>query len=151
MGAMNGQQDPPPLDADRRASIVARMESVPLAQTLGLKLERLETGVCHLSLGRRKDLDGIFASLHGGILATLADSAIAFAALTLTDPDETLTTVEFNIRFLSPCREEVLARAAVLKCGRTLVTGEVDLVGKSSGTRFAVCGLTYMRLGARIR
>jgi acyl-CoA thioesterase len=136
-----------PLDLATRERIVARLAAVPLARLLGLRLVKLERGACDLAIDDRRDLDGIFASLHGGILATLADSAIAFAALTLIDPDEVVTTVEFNIRFLAPCREGVVARSRVLKAGRTLITGEVDLVGLASETRFAVCGLTYIRLG----
>jgi uncharacterized protein (TIGR00369 family) len=94
----------------------------------------------------RRDLDGIFDSLHGGIMATLADSAFSFAGLTLIDPDENIATVEFNIRFFAPCRESVLARTRVIKAGRTLLTGEANLVGQASETKFAWCGITYIRL-----
>lgn len=137
------------LSAAERAAIVARFEAIPLARTLGVKLARLERGLCDLELEDRRDLDGIFDSLHGGILATLADSAVAFAMLTLVSPDSRLTTIEFNIRFLAPCREAVVARSRVVKAGRTLLTGHVDLVGKQSETLFAVSGLTYMRLRSR--
>lgn len=139
----------PPLDDATRGRILERFESIPLARTLGVRLARLERGECDLEMDDRRDLDGIFASLHGGILATLADSAVAFAMLTLIDTDSTLTTIEFNIRFLAPCREAVVARARVLKAGRTLLTGNVDLQGQTSGQLFAVCGLTYMRLRPR--
>jgi uncharacterized protein (TIGR00369 family) len=132
-------------DATRRA-IEARLQGIPLAKTLGVRLARLEAGECDLVLDDRRDLDGIFDSLHGGILTTLADSAIAFAALTLIDPGERITTIELNVRFLAPCRESVVAKSRVIKAGRTLVTGEVELRGLASGTLFATCGMTYMRL-----
>ena len=131
---------------ERRAAIESGLQHVSLARTLGLKLTHLAPGEAHLSMDDRRDLDGIFHSLHGGILATLADSAIAFAGLTLIDPSEQITTIEFNIRFLAPCREGVVAKARVIKAGRTLITGEVELVGQSSGTLFAISGITYMRL-----
>jgi uncharacterized protein (TIGR00369 family) len=141
--------DRPVLDAELRNRILERFETIPLARTLGVRMTRLERGECDLEMEDRRDLDGIFRSLHGGILATLADSAIAFAALTLIQPDETITTVEFNMRFLAPCRETVVARSRVVKAGATLVTGDVQLVGVSTGTLFAICGLTYMRLRPR--
>jgi uncharacterized protein (TIGR00369 family) len=147
--ALRPQPSLPPLGADERRAIMARLETIPLARTLNVRLARLERGECDLELEDRRDLDGIFDSLHGGILATLADSAVAFAMLTLTGPDARLTTVEFDIRFLAPCRETVVAKSRVVKAGRTLLTGHVDLVGKDSGTLMAVCGLTYIRLGAR--
>lgn len=135
-----------PLDPETRARVVARFERIRLMKTLEFRMHRLEPGECDLLLENRRDLDGIFESLHGGILATLADSAIAFAGLTLIDPDEIITTIEFNIRFLAPCRESVLARSRVLKAGRSLITGQVDLVGQDTRTTFAWCGVTYMRL-----
>ena len=138
-----------PLSPEERRSIEARFATIPLARTFGVRLARLERGECDLELADRRDLDGIFESLHGGILATLADSAVAFAMLTLVDPDSTLTTLEFNIRFLAPCREAVVAKSRVIKAGKTILTGHVDLVGKSSRRLFAVSGLTYMRLRPR--
>ena len=137
----------PPLDDETRTAIEARLQRIPLARTLGVKLVRLERGECDLGLDDRRDLDGIFDSLHGGILTTLADSAIAFAALTLIGPDERITTIELNVRFLAPCREAVVAKSRVVKAGRTLITGEVELRGASSDTLFATSGMTYMRLG----
>ena len=140
---------PATFDAAARQRIEARFATIPLARTLGVRLARLELGECDLEMEDRRDLDGIFASLHGGILATLADSAVAFAMLTMIDPESTLTTIEFNIRFLAPCREAVVARSRVVKAGATLLTGHVDLVGKESGKLLAVSGLTYMRLRPR--
>jgi len=138
-----------PLSEAERRIITERALAIPLARTFGIRVARLERGECDLELADRRDLDGIFESLHGGILATLADSAIAFAMLTLTGPDARLTTLEFNIRFLAPCRETVVARSRVVRAGNTVLTGHVDLVGRESGTLFAVCGLTYMRLRTR--
>src|SRR5262245_20200182 len=135
-----------PLSPDERRRIEARFAAIPLARTFGVRLTRLERGACDLELDNRRDLDGIFESLHGGILATLADSAVAFAMLTHSGADARITTIEFNIRFLAPCRETVVAKSRVLKAGATLLTGQVDLVGKASGTLFAICGVTYLRL-----
>jgi uncharacterized protein (TIGR00369 family) len=135
-----------PLGAEERRRIEARFVTIPLARTLGVRLVHLERNECDLELDSRRDLDGIFDCLHGGILATLADSAIAFAMLTRIDPDAIITTIEFNIRFLAPCRETVIARSRVVRAGATILTGEVDLVGKSTGTVFAKSGVTYMRV-----
>ena len=138
-----------PLSEDERRRIEARFATIPLSRALGVRMTRLERGGCDLELADRRDLDGIFGSLHGGILATLADSAVAFAMLTLLDPDAALATIEFNIRFLAPCRETVVAQSRVVRAGKTILTGTVDLVGRQSGTLFATSGLTYMRLRPR--
>jgi uncharacterized protein (TIGR00369 family) len=84
--------------------------------------------------------------MHGGLMMTLADSAAAFALLTLIDPDSRITTTEMNIRFLAPVRERVIAHARVLKAGRSLCPILVDLVD-GAGRMVAHAGMTYMRLG----
>ena len=139
------------IDDATRQAIEARFASIPLARTLGVKLARLAPGECDLTLDDRRDLDGIFECLHGGILTTLADSAIAFAALSLIGPDVPIATIELNVRFLAPCREAVVAKSRVVKAGRTLITGEVELRGLTSGTLFATCGMTYIRVGGSKR
>jgi acyl-coenzyme A thioesterase PaaI-like protein len=50
------------------------------------------------------------------------------------------------VRFLAPCREAVVARSRIVKAGRTLVTGEVELRGLGTDKLFATCGMTYIRL-----
>jgi uncharacterized protein (TIGR00369 family) len=79
-------------------------------------------------------------------MMTLADSAAAFALLTVIDPDSRITTTEMNIRFLAPVRERVIAHARVLKAGRSLCPITVDLVD-AGGRMVAQAGMTYMRLG----
>jgi uncharacterized protein (TIGR00369 family) len=84
--------------------------------------------------------------MHGGLMMTLADSAGAFALLTLIDVESRITTTEMNIRFLAPVRDRVIAHARVLKVGRSLCPILVDLVDER-GRMVAHAGMTYMRLG----
>ena len=137
----------PPLTDAERAAIVERIRSVPLARTWPIELVKVERGECAFRLARDPAYDGIFASLHGGVLMTLADSAAAFAILTLTDPTETITTTEMNIRFMAPVFDGVTAHARVLKLGRTLSPVLVDLTD-DSGKLVAHAGVTYLRLGS---
>ncbi|MFH1059714.1 MAG: PaaI family thioesterase [Pseudomonadota bacterium] len=133
----------PPAQLD---PILARITAIPIFNTLGMRVGLVEPGAFEVSIPRRQIYDGIFASLHGGILMTLADSTAAFAILTLTDPAEILTTVDMNIRFLAPCFSDATARARVIKLGRTLAPCAVDVVD-ADGKPVAVAQVAYMRLG----
>jgi uncharacterized protein (TIGR00369 family) len=42
---------------------------------------------------------------HGGVIATLADTAVAFALMTIIQPGEMVTTAEFKINFFSGGQE----------------------------------------------
>jgi uncharacterized protein (TIGR00369 family) len=135
----------PPLREDEKSAILARGRAVPIAATLGLEFVRLERGLCSIRMVRDRRFDGIYESLHGGLLMTLADSAGAFAVLTLIPVDESITTTEMNIRFLAPVRGAVTAEARVLKVGRTLCPIDADLID-DDGRLVAHAGMTYMRV-----
>jgi uncharacterized protein (TIGR00369 family) len=95
-----------------------------------------------------RKFDGVFESFHGGLLMTVADSAACFAVMTMTGPDEPMTTTDMNIRFLAPCRSDLTAEARVIKLGRTLCPLAIDLFD-AAGVRVAVAQVNYIRLGAR--
>ena len=133
------------MDAERHSAILARIATIPITDTLGIRDVVLEDGVCELTVPRHRRYDGVFESFHGGLLMTIADSAACFAILTLTGPDQVLTTTDMNIRFLAPCLTDVRARARVIKLGRTLCPVAVD-VFDTNGTLVAVAQVTYMLL-----
>lgn len=105
----------------------------------------LDDGVCELTVPRDRRFDGVFESVHGGLLMTIADSAACFAILTRTGADQALTTTDMNIRFLAPCLTDVRVRARVIKRGRTLCPVAVDLFD-AKGTLVAIAQVTYMLL-----
>jgi len=139
-------EDLPPMTQPEIDRLWARARAVPISETLGLDFVAIERGKCALGWTRDPRYDGIFRSMHGGLMITLADSAAAFALLTVIDPDSRITTTEMNIRFLAPVRERVIAHARVLKAGRSLCPITVDLVD-AGGRMVAHAGMTYMRLG----
>lgn len=114
-------------------------------RTLPFRLGPAAGGSAELTLGYDKRYDGVFESLHGGFLMTLADTVACIAVLTLTGHDAKLTTTDMNIRFLAACRTDATAKARVVKFGRSLVPVAVDLFD-SEGKMVAVAQVTYMRL-----
>ena len=81
--------------------------------------------------------------LHGGVTATLLDSALGVAANTVAPPDRLTVTAQLNINFIRPAfpGERLVATGEVRHTGRQSVvaTGEVrcetgELVATASGT-----------------
>jgi uncharacterized protein (TIGR00369 family) len=67
----------------------------------------------------------VMGTLHGGVLATLADSAMGFAFATTLASDESFATLEMKISFLRPVwRATLTAAATVVQRGKT--TGLVE-------------------------
>jgi acyl-CoA thioesterase len=82
---------------------------------------------------------------HGGVMFTLADSAMGAATFTLLEPGQRCTTAELKLNYIAPIiKGKVTATATVVSKRRRLavVTAEVrdengELVGLAQGT-FAI-------------
>jgi len=104
------------------------LATVPFAKLLGLELESLDSGTATLALNVRTELTQNQGVVHGGAIASLIDTATAFAILSLLAPKERITTVDLTISYLRPLHSGRLrAVAKVIRAGRRLfvVTAEV--------------------------
>lgn len=120
--------------------------SVPFAKLLELELESVESGTATLAVNVRKELTQNHGIVHGGAIASLIDTATAFAILSLLEPGERVTTVDLTISYLRPVsRGRLRAVAKVVRGGRRLfvVSAEVfDDDGKLATTALS----TYIKL-----
>ncbi|HEX5707322.1 MAG TPA: PaaI family thioesterase [Pyrinomonadaceae bacterium] len=84
---------------------------------------------------------------HGGLAATLLDSALGCAINTLMPPGKIFTTLEMKINYVRPMRREtgeVRCEAEVLHAGRNVATAEgriLDAGGKIYAHGTATCML----------
>jgi uncharacterized protein (TIGR00369 family) len=116
-------------------------------RTLGATLESVASGTVTISCAADNRLTQQHGLLHGGVLATLADVACGYAALTMMPDDREVLTVEFKVHFLKPARtDRLIAVGQVVQSGRTLTvcdgsvfdgTGSV-LLAKMTATMMAV-------------
>ena len=115
------------LDDREINSMLERINSVPITETLKMQILRLDRGECEAFIPRDAMWDGIFQTFHGGILATIADSITCWAILTKIGSERKVATTDFNIRFLRPCNTDVRCLAKVIKAGRTLSLAEAEI------------------------
>jgi len=98
--------------------------------TLGAALERVEPGAVDVAVPFSEALCQQNGYLHAGVLASVADSACGYAALTLAAPGQDVLAVEFKINLMRPARgARFVARARVLRAGRTLTVSRADVFG----------------------
>jgi uncharacterized protein (TIGR00369 family) len=107
-----------------------RLRSSPALQLLRPELEELGPDLCVMRLPYREELTNGSGTVHGGVLATLADTAVAFALSTNFDGKMGFATADLTIHFLRRARGDVWARARILKKGRRVNIGEVDIVNE---------------------
>jgi uncharacterized protein (TIGR00369 family) len=138
------------LTSQSRQEILRRIERIPIVETLQMRIDELQDGLCSVTVPREIKYDGIYESLHGGILMTIADSIACFAIMTRTGHDQPMTTTDMNIRFLAPCLTDVTAVAKVIKFGKRLCPVAIDLFNAES-KQVAVAQVNYMLLGNKPR
>lgn len=95
---------------------------------LGAKLVTVEAGHVEIRVPFRRELTQQHGYFHAGVTASIADSACGYAAYTLMPADATVLTVEYKLNLLAPAEgEELIARANVVKAGRTLIVCTADV------------------------
>lgn len=102
----------------------------PLVGHLGIRPVHLGNGEAILALPFRDELATIGRIVHGGAIATLADTTAMAAAWAGADVPETLqgSTVGLSITYLAPADGASLTSTAhVVRRGRRLVTVQVDV------------------------
>ncbi|HET7825098.1 MAG TPA: PaaI family thioesterase [Anaeromyxobacter sp.] len=105
-----------------------------LLATIGATLEHVAPGEVDIRLPFREDLTQQHGFLHAGAVTTVVDTACGYAALTLMPRESAVLTVEFKMNLLAPGRgDAVVARARVLKAGRTLTVARGDVVALERG------------------
>ena len=141
-----------PRDPGWEARVRDSFARQPFMAMLGAEMTALSPGACSILLPRRADLLQHPGFIHGGAVASLADTACGYAAFTLFPAGATILTVEMKINFLSAADGEALvARAAVKRAGRTLtvVAGDLFALKGSTETIAATALVTMMCLEAR--
>lgn len=82
--------------------------------------------------------------LHGGVTAALIDGALGIAIQRRYRNERRGTTTEMKVNYLRPAHQGMLtARARIIKAGRTLVVGEVNVFDQDR-RHIAIGLLTYM-------
>jgi len=123
-----GTRPAPVLAPDLLDRLRKRLATSPALSHLSPTLEELGPDSCVIRLPYRADLTNGSGTVHGGVLATLADTAVAFALATNFDGKMGFATADLTIHFLARARTEVRARARVLKKGRRIHVGEVEIL-----------------------
>lgn len=121
-------------------------------KTIGASLTKVSPGEVEIELPFRKDLTQQHDFIHGGIVATIVDTACGYAALTLMPVDSAVLTIEYKVNFVSPATgKRMIARAHVTKPGRTVTVCAGDVFAISDGKEKLVATMlaTIMTLRGR--
>ena len=118
--------------SDSKASLRETREflaAVPFAQLLAVEIQRTHADGVTLRCRLHDPLMNNAGGLHGGVTATLVDIAVAMAVYHHFGRRRAITTVEMKVNYFRPVATgTVYARAHLLRVGKRLCVGRVDVV-----------------------
>jgi len=113
------------------------------ARLLGIRPRSLGDGRTRFELTVGEDHLNPNAVVHGGVVYSLADTAMGAALFAELEPGQTCTTLEIKINYLAPLRAGTLAAEAAV-IGRTRRTGVLEArVHADDGPLVAVATGTF--------
>ena len=122
-----------------REKTLEAFQTQPFARHLGMEGADAGEGWFEVQLPIGPDHGQHDGVVHGGVIATLADTCAALAAHTLAAPHEQVLTVEFKISYLRAARTGTLrGRGMVLRQGRTLTASEAEIFAEGQDTSVLV-------------
>lgn len=120
----------------------ARFGGFPLTRDWGLRIDALEPGRATLGMSpSAATTNGPSGVLNGGVLATLADMACAFALSTAFDGRMPFATSDLHIRYLEPVDGPVSIEASVIRASLRTAVMECRILRE--GRVMALCTANF--------
>lgn len=131
---------------ERQRFAIERLNGLPFAKLIGMRLVRIEPNEAVIELEMRDDLRQPSGVLHGGVTATLIDTAMAFAVRTYLDDTEPTATIDLTVHYLRPMvAGRASCTARVVRPGKRIFTVSADVVNEE-GKLIATGLSTYTRI-----
>ncbi|MFF3951226.1 PaaI family thioesterase [Streptomyces sp. NPDC001902] len=113
-----------------RDVLAGRLPAPPIASTLGFTLEEVEEGRAVFAMEPGEEHYNPIGSVHGGVYATLLDSAAGCAVQSVLPEGMGYTSLDLNLKFLRPITVDtgkVRAVGTVLNQGRRTALAQAEL------------------------
>ena len=116
----------------------------PWVQALDLRVQSCEAGVVTLRLPRSDQLSRVGDMLCGQAMMAAADTAMVLALISHFGAFRPCTTVQMNTSFLKPLSgQDAIIEARLLRAGKALAFGEIDIRGADDGKSVCRASTTY--------
>jgi uncharacterized protein (TIGR00369 family) len=101
--------------------------------TLDLHLDDVGEGEATMRMPFREAVMNGAGNVHGGAIMSLCDSVFWVALATIYGREQPTSTASLTCNFLRPARRpfDLIARARVLKPGKRIVYGVIDVYGEA--------------------
>jgi uncharacterized protein (TIGR00369 family) len=126
-----------------------RLAATDFYRWAGIELLDASPGEARVAMTIEPHHLNIQGLVHGGLVATIADTAMGLAVRTRLEPGRRHVTIQLGVSFLSPAAPgTVVARGRVVRAGRQVAFAEsevVDATGKLLAKAQATIAVTADR------
>ncbi len=110
-------------------SLREQLQGTAFYRWAGIELVEASPGHAEVALEAGPEHVNLQGLIHGGMLATLADTAMGLAVRTVLGSGRRHVTVQLSMEFLAPGKQgRIVARGRTVKVGRQLGFAEADVV-----------------------
>lgn len=119
----------------------------PWVQALDLRVDAMAADGVTLRLPQNAQLSRVGGMLCGQAMMAAADTAMVLALINHFGEFRPCTTVQLNSSFLKPLSgQDALVHARVIRAGKSLAFGEIDICGATDGKSVSRASTTYALL-----
>jgi len=119
----------------------------PMAETLGFQIREIGAGTVTFAYAPSLEHYNAIGVVHGGLAATLLDTAMGCAVQTLLPKGASVSTLDNNIRYVRPITVRtgpVFATGTTVHRGRRTATAEGRIVEATTGRVLATATTTML-------
>ena len=110
-------------------------------------MEGFDADSVTLRLPQNAELSRVGGMLCGQAMMAAADTAMVLALINQSGEFRPCTTVQMNTSFLKPLsNQDAMVQARVLRAGKSLAFGEIDIRGADDGKSVCRASVTYALL-----
>jgi len=139
-----------PSDPNYESRIRSSFDKQEAMKTIGANLVKVLPGEVHIEFSFIESLTQQHGYIHGGIIASVVDTACGYAACTLMSVNSEVLTIEYKVNFMSPAKgDRFKGIGRVLKPGRniTVCSGDVIAIDKGKEKIIATMLATMISVG----
>jgi len=125
--------------------------SSPMIQTMGIKLTAVDDGYAEYTVDPAEYHYNPIGVVHGGLAATLFDTALSTAIITQLSAGQVCATVELHVHYLRALTKDtgtVRCEATAVHVGRMMATAEGKIIGEDDGKLYGHASITCVVMPA---
>jgi len=129
---------------DVKKDDIEMLSLLPYSRLLGIEVKEFNNGFAQLRMIVKDELLNVSGGIvHGGAIASIADSSVAMALISLGLTR--FSTIKLKLNYIRPVSYgEIIAEAKIIHKGNKIAVGDIEEVKDQDGNLVAKGIATYM-------